>query len=78
MPESDAPDVLYPTGPRYPSIQVQLTGRDGNVFAILGRVTEAMKRAGVPRAEMETFLAEARSGDYDHALQTCMRWVDVR
>lgn len=63
--------------PRYPNIEVQLSGEDGNAMAILGRVTGAMRRAGVSRAEREEFTTEAMGGDYDHLLQTCMKWVEV-
>jgi hypothetical protein len=61
----------------HPEVSVQLTGTDGNAFAILGKVTRALTRAGVPKAERDAFLAEAVSGDYDHLLQTAMRWVAV-
>jgi hypothetical protein len=60
---------------RYPEIQVQLTGKDGNAFAILGRVQQAMRRAGLSDAIVAEYVAEATSGDYDHVLQTTMRWV---
>lgn len=63
--------------PKYPYITVRLTEEDGNSFAILGSVRRAMRRAGVAEAEIGTFSTEATSGDYDHLLQTCMRWVDV-
>ena len=56
---------------------MQLTGEDGNAFAILARVTRAMRRAGISDEERDAFYAEATSGDYDHLLATCMRWVDV-
>jgi len=36
----------------------------------------AMRLAGVPKAEVLAFYTEATSGDYDHLLQTCIRWVD--
>lgn len=61
---------------KYPNITVKLVGEDGNAFAILGRVIREMKRAGVPKLEQDAFRDEATSGDYDHLLQTCMRWVD--
>lgn len=63
--------------PRYQNIEVQLTETDGNVFAVLGAVRKALRRADVPKDEIDEFFAEATSGDYDHALQTCMRWVEV-
>jgi hypothetical protein len=61
--------------PRYPAICVQLTGQDGNAFAILGRTTGALRRAGLPQEEIDDYFAEATSGDYDHLLQTTMRWI---
>lgn len=63
--------------PKYPKVRVQLTGRDGNAFAILGAVTGALRRAGVSKEERDAFQAEATSGDYDHLLATAMRWVEV-
>jgi hypothetical protein len=64
-----------PTQPRYPDIQVQLSGQDGNAFAILGRTTGALRQAGLAQQEIDDYFAEATSGDYDHLLQTTMRWV---
>jgi len=62
---------------KYPEIKVQLSEQDGNAFAVLGAVRKALKRAGVPEEERDAFKTEATSGDYDHLLQTAMRWVDV-
>lgn len=64
--------------PKFPSIKVQLTGEDGNAFIIIGRVRRALRDGGAgPDAEQQ-FSAEAMAGDYDHVLQTCMKWVTVR
>lgn len=60
---------------KYPNIKVRLTGKDGNAFFILGRVKEAMKKGKVPNDEVTAFLEEAMSGDYNHLLATCMKWV---
>jgi len=65
-----------PQHPRYPDILVQLTGEDGNAFAILGRTAGALRAAGLPQEEIDDYFAEATSGDYDHLLQITMRWVD--
>ena len=62
---------------KHPEITVQLTGQDGNAFLILGRVQKAMRRAGVPKEEINEFMTEATEGNYDHLLGTVMRWVDV-
>ena len=64
--------------PRYPQVEVKLTGKGGNAFAILGTVVRGMRKAGVTEEEVHAFTAEATSGDYNHLLQTAMAWVEVR
>ena len=64
--------------PKYPDICVKLTGQDGNAFAIIGRVRQELRRANVEKDDIDLFLKEAMSGSYDHLLQTCTKWVDVR
>lgn len=63
--------------PKYPDITVQLTGKDGNAFYILGICLRAMRRAGLSQEERDDFQAEATSGNYDHLLATCMEWFNV-
>lgn len=55
---------------------VQLTGEDGNAFAILGRVRRAIIKSNHPELA-EQFMQEATAGDYDHLLCTCMCYVSV-
>lgn len=66
-----------PSEPKY-DVEVELSGRDGNAFNIIASVVNAMKRAHIPEEEIRAFKREAKSGDYDHLLQTCMRYVNVR
>lgn len=63
--------------PRYPDIEVQLVGQDGNAFAIMGRVREALCRADVCKEEINQYIAESMSGDYNHLLCTAREWVSV-
>tara|TARA_R110000751_G_scaffold71196_7_gene143996 strand:+ start:498 stop:698 length:201 start_codon:yes stop_codon:yes gene_type:complete len=62
---------------KFPKIEVTLTGTDGNAFAVIGKVMNALKRAGVSQEDRDTFMAEATSGDYNHVLQTCMSTVNT-
>ena len=62
---------------KYPEVEVELVGQDGNAFAIMGRVAGALKKAGVPKAEIDEYMRESMSGDYNHLLQTAMKWVSV-
>lgn len=63
--------------PKYPNVTVPLIGQDGNAFMIVGRVSGELKRAGVPKEEVEQYIEEATSGDYDHLLATTMKWVSA-
>ena len=56
---------------------VRLTGEDGNAFAILGKVKKALEDNCYTREEIEDFLGQAISSDYDNLLQVCMFWVNV-
>jgi hypothetical protein len=63
---------------RYPDITVQLTGEDGNAFAVMGAVKKALMRNGVSKEDRELFVEQAMSGDYDNLLCVCMEWVEVK
>lgn len=62
---------------KYPNIEIELVGQDGNAFAILGRFRRVLVAGGVPSAEIETIMADAMSGDYNHLLQVVMATVEV-
>ena len=78
MAHADKAAVPGPEEPRYPEIEVTLTGQDGNAFNVLGLVNRALQRASIPQATRTQFLNEAMAGNYDHLLATCMRWVTVK
>ncbi len=61
---------------RFPDVRVQLSGRDGNAFAVLGQCQRAARKEGVSGDQIKEFMAEASGGDYDHLLVTCMRWFN--
>ena len=56
---------------------VQLTGTDGNVFALSGLVSRALKRAG-QEAEAKEFTSRLwECGSYDEALVLMGEYVEV-
>ena len=62
--------VAEPTpGPKF-NVHVQLTGEDGNAFAIIGKVRRAIKEAGATPEQLEEFTTQATSGDYMNVLRT--------
>jgi hypothetical protein len=56
---------------------LELVGQNGNAFMVLGLANKAARKAGWTKAEIDEFMAEAMNGDYDHLLQTCMKYFDV-
>lgn len=63
--------------PKYPDITVDLSNCDGNAFSILAACRKVARRAGVSDERIKQFTAKAKSGDYDHLLQTAMKWFDI-
>ncbi|APD19317.1 hypothetical protein SEA_CEPENS_91 [Mycobacterium phage Cepens] len=62
---------------RCPEVTVQLTGRDGNVFAIMGRVSDALRQAGYSNL-VDEFVADVTdASSYSEALHRVMSWVEV-
>ena len=56
---------------------VKLTGGDGNAFAVIGKCHRAARRACWPDDLWTSVREEMMAGDYDHLLQTAMRYFDV-
>jgi hypothetical protein len=61
----------------YPSINVQLSGTDGNAFSIIGKVQKAIRSAEGADAARKFNEQAMQSGSYDELLQFCMSTVNV-
>jgi len=59
------------------NVEVQLSGNDGNAFAIMGAVKSALKKAGASNEELDQYISDSMSGDYDNLLRVAMEWVEV-
>lgn len=62
--------------PKY-DVEVQLTGNDGNAFAVMAQVNRALRNAGATPEELDQYQQESMSGDYDNLLRVAMKWVEV-
>ena len=65
------------TTPKYPNIKVKFTGSDGNAFAVMGKVRTALRKAKVSEVEINKYIEESMSGNYDHLLATACNWVTI-
>jgi len=53
---------------------LELVGHNGNAFMILGRASEVARKN---KMDWESIRSEATAGDYDHLLQTMMKYFEV-
>lgn len=60
-----------------PKPACQLTGTDGNVFMLAGRVGSTLKRAGLPWQAEEMYGRLLDAGSYDEALRIFMEYVEI-
>ena len=67
-------ELRKPGLPDDAKVVVRLVGEDGNAFSILGRVSRALKRAGMPE-KVEEYLTRATAGDYNHLLAVTLEYV---
>ncbi len=64
-------------GPVPDTPRLQLSGEANNAFFIIGRAHRVARQAGWSQAQIDAFTDVAKAGDYDHVLQTCMKYFDV-
>lgn len=69
------PQSVIPNSAKKP--KCRLTGTDGNVFAIIGKVSSTLKQAGFKEKAKEFTEQAFKAGSYDEVLQLCFKYVDV-
>lgn len=57
-------------------VKLALEECNGNAFVLLGRFGKEAKRQGWTGAEIAKVTEEAKSGNYDHLLQTLLDYVE--
>jgi hypothetical protein len=63
--------------PVYPNISVRLIGVDNHPTTIVAVLTRGLRDGGIEHDEIDRIVREALSGDYDHVLSTCLKYVRV-
>ena len=58
--------------------EVTLTGADGNAWAIMGKVSNALKVMGCPPEHVEKYMQESMGGDYDNLLRVACEYAIVK
>lgn len=63
--------------PKYDNVTVTLAGQDGNAFAVMAKVSSALRKEGVSEDDVQQYISESMLGDYDNLIVTAMKWVNV-
>lgn len=53
-------------------LNLNLEGKDGNAFFLLGYFQKEARRAGWTKDEIALTMKDAQSGDYNHLIQVLM------
>lgn len=53
-----------------------LVGIDGNAYSIMGYVSKAMRNTGHTKKEIDDYLEDAMSDDYDHLLYVSCEMIE--
>jgi hypothetical protein len=67
-------EIMSNNEAKFKKVKCKISGKDGNAFAILGRVRRALKREGLDHL-VEKYTNEATSGDYENLLRVTMQYV---
>ena len=59
------------------NVRVKLIGEDGNAFAIIGKVSKALRREGYNDISKEYVSAATNSKSYDDLLCVTMSYVEI-
>jgi len=57
--------------PEFTLANLDLDGPDGNAFTVMGYAKSAMKSAKFSKVEIDTVIADAMSGKYEHLVAVC-------
>ena len=60
-----------------PKPSVQLTGTDGNAFALMSKVAKALEQAGCSPSHVNRYHTESMQGDYSNLLRVASEFANI-
>jgi hypothetical protein len=60
------------------TVNLDLIGKDGNAYMIMGLFGAQAKKEGWSRKEIDAVIEEAKSKDYNHLLMTIQNHCEVK
>jgi hypothetical protein len=59
------------------AVEIDLSAIDGNAYAIMGAAQRKLKQAGASQEEINQYLDESMSSDYENLVATVGKWLVV-
>ncbi len=56
---------------------VKLTGVSGNAFAVMGVVSRALRKAGLPKEHIDKYMEESMAGDYNNLMRVAHKYAHI-
>ena len=64
--------------PMFESVEIDISGPDGNAYVIMGIVASCLKQFGMTAFEVNNVLHDMMSGDYEHLLEVASKYVKIK
>jgi hypothetical protein len=61
--------MIKPIALKNPLVEIDLTGADGNAYALLAYAKKLAYQMGLSEEEEKELLREMKAGDYEHLIQ---------
>jgi hypothetical protein len=56
-------------------LDIDLLGPEGNAFVVLAKMRRVLESAGASKNDIDDFMEDATTNNYDHLLEVCREWV---
>ena len=63
--------------PLFPTIKVNISGPQGNAWALMAIISQVLEAANYSKAEINKIMEDMRSSDYNHVLDITKKYVTV-
>ena len=61
--------------PLFESVHLDITGKDGNAFVIMGVVLDCLRQAGYSKNELDKIRDDMISGDYENLCNIAQKYI---
>ena len=64
--------------PKFPNVEIDITGPKGNAYAIMGIVSQVLRQTGSTNEQVSNVLKDMMSSNYEHLVSVAARYVTIK